>query len=48
MEMFKKLFVRCVCWDEVKAGDTALGFIITEVGAEVRGVVEISQGGCAE
>lgn len=34
--------------DEVKAGDTALGFIITEVGAEVRGVVEISQGGCAE
>lgn len=31
--------------DEVKAGDTALGFVITEVGVEARGVVEISQGG---
>lgn len=34
--------------DEVKAGDTELGFIITEIGVKARGVVEISQGGCVE
>lgn len=30
--------------DEVKAGDTELGCIITEVGVEARGVAEISTG----
>lgn len=30
--------------DEVETGDIEVGFIITEVGFEVRGVVEISQG----
>lgn len=47
MEMFSKLLVTWVCLlrDEVKTGDTELGFIITEAGDEARGVVEISQGG---
>lgn len=34
--------------DEVKAGSTKLGFIITEVGVRARGVVEISQGVCVD
>lgn len=32
--------------DEVKAGDTELGFLITELVEEGRGVVEISHAGC--
>ena len=50
MKMSNKLLVTWVCSlrDEVKAGDTALAFIITEAGVEARGVAEVSQGGCVE
>lgn len=46
MKMSNKLLVTWVCSlrDEVKAGDTALGFIITEAGVEA----EVSQGRCVE
>lgn len=49
MEISNKLLVMSLLLrDEVKLGDTELGFIITEVGAEARGVVEISQGSCGD
>lgn len=45
MEIPNKLgYMGLLLRDEVKAGDTELGFIIREVGVKTRGVAEISQG----
>lgn len=44
MALSNKLLLR----DDIKAGSTELGFIITEVGVKARGVAEISQGVCVQ
>lgn len=44
MEISNKLgYMGLLLRDEVKAGDTELGFIIRETGVKARGMAEISQ-----